>query len=29
MLKSKGKITGRTLLAAIEKEYETSIEARR
>jgi NaMN:DMB phosphoribosyltransferase len=29
MLKSKGKITGRKLLAAIEKEYETSIEARR
>jgi NaMN:DMB phosphoribosyltransferase len=29
MLKSKGKITGKTLLRAIEKEYESSIEAAR
>ena len=29
MLKTKGRITGRKLLVAIEKEYETSIEARR
>jgi NaMN:DMB phosphoribosyltransferase len=29
MLKSKGRITGKKLLKAIEKEYETSIEAAR